>query len=69
MRKPRLDLDPESEPVGVVRVAGFATAIRMSLMPAVSALAKTHPGVELRILEHEPPEVMALLGSDDIEGR
>jgi DNA-binding transcriptional LysR family regulator len=63
----RLDLDPAAEPVGVVRVAGFATAIRLSLLPAVAELAPVHPGVELRIHEHEPPEALDLLGRDDID--
>jgi DNA-binding transcriptional LysR family regulator len=63
----RLDLDPAAEPAGVVRVAGFATAIRLSLLPAREALAEQHPGIELRIHEHEPPEMMELLGHDDID--
>ena len=62
----RLDLDPDAEPVGVVRVAGFASAIRLSLLPAVAELAP-HPGVELRIHEHEPTEALDLLGRDDID--
>ena len=63
----RLDLDPAADPAGVVRVAGFATAIRLSLLPAVAALAPVHPRVELRIHEHEPPEAMELLGRDDVD--
>src|SRR5215211_3098626 len=55
----RADLDPQAEPAGVVRVAGFATAIRRSLVPVVAALAETHPAVELQIREHEPPEAGA----------
>ena len=35
----RRDLDPGAEPSGSVRVTGFATAIRRSLLPAVDALA------------------------------
>src|SRR3954471_11199136 len=31
----RLDLDPAAEPRGTVRVAGFATAMRRSLLPLV----------------------------------
>src|SRR3954466_11979617 len=54
----RLHLDPAAEPVGVVRVAGFATAIRLSLLPAVDELAPVHPGVQLQIREHEPPEAL-----------
>src|SRR4051812_49019662 len=63
----RADLDPATEPVGVVRVAGFATAIRRSLVPVVAALAETHPAVELQIREHEPPEAMALLADDEVD--
>ena len=63
----RLDLDPTAEPAGVLRVAGFATAIRRSLLPAVDDLARTHPGIEVRIHEHEPLEAFDLLARDDID--
>jgi DNA-binding transcriptional LysR family regulator len=63
----RADLDPEAEPAGVVRIAGFATAIRRSLVPVVTALAQTHPAVELQVREHEPPEALALLADDDVD--
>ena len=63
----RLDLDPTAEPAGVLRVAGFASAIRRSLLPAMAELARTHPGVEVRILEHEPPEALDLLARDDVD--
>jgi DNA-binding transcriptional LysR family regulator len=63
----RLDLDPTAEPAGVLRVAGFATAIRRSLLPAMDDLARTHPGVEVRIHEHEPIEAFDLLARDDID--
>ena len=63
----RLDLDPDAEPVGVLRVAGFATAIRRSLMPAIDGLRHAHPGLEVRVHEHEPPEALALLARDDID--
>src|SRR4051795_9155318 len=62
----RLDLDPASEPAGTVRVAGFATAIRRSLVPAAARLAADHPSVRLRVLEHEPAEAFALLTADDV---
>jgi DNA-binding transcriptional LysR family regulator len=39
----RLDLDPSTEPGGVLRVAGFATAVRRSLLPAMDDLAGSHP--------------------------
>src|SRR4051794_20505021 len=63
----RLDLDPAAEPVGVLRVAGFATAIRRSLLPAMADLARTHPGIEVRVREHEPPEALDLLARDDVD--
>lgn len=63
----RLDLDPGSEPSGVVRVAGFATAIRRSLLPVVTDLAETRPGVEIRIHEHEPLEAFDLLARDEVD--
>jgi DNA-binding transcriptional LysR family regulator len=63
----RADLDPAAEPVGVVRVAGFATAIRRSLLPAIDDLGGRHPGVEVRLREHEPPEALELLDRDDVD--
>lgn len=63
----RLDLDPEAEPRGVVRVAGFATAIRRAVMPTVAALSASHPGVTLTIREHEPAEAHAMLVADGID--
>ncbi|MGK5739235.1 LysR family transcriptional regulator [Micromonospora sp. URMC 103] len=63
----RLDLDPHAEPVGTVRVAGFATAVRRSLLPVAADLAAHHPAVRLRIHEHEPAEAYALLAADDVD--
>ncbi|NYI78409.1 LysR substrate-binding domain-containing protein [Nocardioides panzhihuensis] len=63
----RLDLDPDAEPIGVVRVAGFATAIRRSLMPVIDDLRHVHPGIEVRVREHEPPEALASLARDDVD--
>jgi DNA-binding transcriptional LysR family regulator len=63
----RLDLDPSAEPAGVLRVAGFATAIRRSLLPAMDELTRTHPGIEVRVHEHEPLEAFDLLARDDID--
>ncbi|GIE82080.1 LysR family transcriptional regulator [Actinoplanes philippinensis] len=63
----RLDLDPTAEPAGTLRVAGFGTAIRRSLMPVAACLAVDHPKVRIRIHEHEPIEALSLLASDDID--
>jgi DNA-binding transcriptional LysR family regulator len=63
----RADLDPSAEPAGTVRVAGFATAIRTSLLPVLVRLSAEHPDVRLRIHEHEPAEAFALLAADDVD--
>src|SRR5689334_9908069 len=52
----RLDLDPSSDPVGTLRVGGFATAVRTSLLPVIADLAETHPGVHVVVTEYEPIE-------------
>jgi DNA-binding transcriptional LysR family regulator len=63
----RLDLDPDSEPAGTVRVAGFATAVRTTLMPVLHEIARAHPKVRLLIHEHEPDEAFALLRTDAVD--
>jgi DNA-binding transcriptional LysR family regulator len=63
----RLDLDPAAEPVGTVRVAGFASAIRRALLPIARELAQSHPRVNLIFHEHEPAEAFELLATDDID--
>jgi DNA-binding transcriptional LysR family regulator len=63
----RLDLDPEAEPVGTVRVGGFATGIRVSLLPIVREMAATHPHVAVAINEYEPIEAFELLVDDDLD--
>ncbi len=63
----RLDLDPGGEPAGTLRVSGFATAIRRSLLPIVDHLREHHPRVRVSILEHEPFEQFTLLAGDDID--
>jgi DNA-binding transcriptional LysR family regulator len=63
----RIDLDPGAEPAGIVRVAGFATAIRRTLLPIVADLAATHPDVNVVVLEHEPAESVALLAANEVD--
>ena len=63
----RLDLDPDAEPSGVVRVGGFATGIRVSLLPIVDDLARAYPNVELVISEYEPIEAFTLLNDDNLD--
>lgn len=63
----RLDLDPGAEPAGALRVAGFASAIRRSLLPIAAALSAAHPRVRLLIHEHEPFESFDLLATDAVD--
>ncbi|MGZ8803385.1 MAG: LysR family transcriptional regulator [Mycobacterium sp.] len=63
----RLDLDPDAEPAGTVRIGGFATGIRVSLLPVVADLAAQYPKVDLIISEYEPIEAFALLTGDDLD--
>jgi DNA-binding transcriptional LysR family regulator len=61
----RADLDPDAEPVGTMRVSGFATAIRRSLLPLLAALERTR--VRMQIAEHEPAEALDLLAEDAVD--
>jgi DNA-binding transcriptional LysR family regulator len=63
----RLDLDPHAEPAGTVRVGGFATGIRVSLLPIVPELTANHPGIDIVISEYEPIEAFGLLTDDDLD--
>jgi DNA-binding transcriptional LysR family regulator len=63
----QLDLGPEAEPNGTLRVAGFATAIRAYLLPAITGLAATHPRVRVLVREHEPAEARQLLATDQAD--
>jgi len=63
----RLDLDPDAEPAGTLRVAGFATAIRRSLLPIHAAMARRHPKIRLLIREQEPAESLTLPANDDVD--
>jgi len=63
----QLDLDPGAEPSGTLRVGGFATAIRASLMPVIAGLEQTHPLVRVLVNEYEPLEAFQLLADDDLD--
>jgi DNA-binding transcriptional LysR family regulator len=63
----RLDLDPEAEPAGTVRVGGYATGIRVSLLPILRELEATHPRIEVAINEYEPLEAFDLLVDDKLD--
>ncbi len=63
----RSDLDPDAEPRGTVRIGGFATGIRVSLLPALRELSVTNPGVDVIISEYEPIEAFRLLVEDELD--
>jgi DNA-binding transcriptional LysR family regulator len=62
-----LDLAAASEPSGLVRVAGYTSALRQHLLPAADELARLYPSLELELQEREPTEVDELLDADQIE--
>ncbi len=62
-----LDLDPDAEPVGTLRVGGFATGIRVSLLPILADLSRRHPGIDVIMYEFEPIEAFAMLADDDLD--
>ncbi|OXM63336.1 LysR family transcriptional regulator [Amycolatopsis vastitatis] len=63
----RADLDPQAAPAGTVRVGGFATAVRRSVLPAMAGLAENHPRVRVAVNEYEPAEALAALLADDLD--
>jgi DNA-binding transcriptional LysR family regulator len=62
-----LDLAARDEPHGLVRVAGYTTALRRHLLPTLDGLARLYPRVRLELHESEPDEVDALLDADLID--
>jgi DNA-binding transcriptional LysR family regulator len=63
----RLDLDPDAEPAGTLRVGGFATGIRVSLLPLLEELSARLPAVDVVISEYEPIEAFRQLSDDDLD--
>ncbi len=62
-----LDLAAGSEPSGLVRVAGYTSALRQHLLPVAGQLARVHPLIELELQEREPAEVDELLDADHVD--
>jgi DNA-binding transcriptional LysR family regulator len=61
------DLASAVEPGGVVRVAGYTTALRRHLVPLSIELTERFPTLELQIQEQEPAQVDQLLDDDLID--
>ncbi|MEV5886377.1 LysR family transcriptional regulator [Streptomyces sp. NPDC052020] len=53
--------------VGEVRVGAFSTAVPALVVPAVTALRATHPGVEVRVREAEAQEAYELLAAGEVD--
>ncbi|MFG2973561.1 LysR family transcriptional regulator [Streptomyces sp. NPDC048331] len=52
---------------GEVRVGAFSTAVPALVVPAVAALRRTHPGVEIRVRETEAAEAYELLSAGGVD--
>ncbi|RSS34724.1 LysR family transcriptional regulator, partial [Streptomyces sp. WAC07061] len=52
---------------GEVRVGAFSTAVPVLVVPAVAALRRTHPGIELRVRETEAAESYELLSAGTVD--
>jgi DNA-binding transcriptional LysR family regulator len=63
----RGELDSGAEPAGLVRLAGFASALLQRVVPAVRELRRVHPGIVVAMQEREPDEVAALLADDAVD--
>ena len=55
------------EPAGLVRVGAFQSAIHTLAVPAVIELARTHPHVDVELLELEPHESVRALRVGDAD--
>jgi DNA-binding transcriptional LysR family regulator len=63
----RRDLDADAEPTGTIRIAGFASAIRRSLLPLIPELCRTRPRLRVVVAEHEPEEALTLIAQDQVD--
>lgn len=63
----RGELAPEGSALGLVRLAGYATALARQVVPAVVRLRGSHPDLVVTMQEREPAEVAELLAADDID--
>ncbi|WP_214402511.1 LysR family transcriptional regulator [Pseudonocardia lacus] len=52
---------------GRVRLAAFPSALGTFVPVAAAGFAAEHPGVELRLIEAEPPDAVALLRSGEVD--
>ncbi len=68
LERARADLAAWDEgTIGEVRVGGLSTGVTSLIAPSFARLAVERPGITLRILEAEPPEVFTALDSGDLD--
>jgi len=63
----RGELAVDAPPSGRVRLAGYATALALDVVPAVALLRARRPGLCVEIQEREPDEVARLLAEDAVD--
>jgi molybdate transport repressor ModE-like protein len=52
---------------GKVRLAGFSSAMSTLVPAAATALAATHPGLDLYLIDTHPPEALRLLRAGEVD--
>jgi DNA-binding transcriptional LysR family regulator len=54
-------------PAGRVRLASFASAAEPLVVPALVRLRRQHPALDVRMYEHEPEQILALLLAGELD--
>ncbi|MDA0566782.1 LysR family transcriptional regulator [Streptomonospora sp. S1-112] len=57
------ELAGEGEPVGRVSLVTFVSVATPIVLPAVRRLRDDHPGIDVRLIEHEPDDALRVLQS------
>lgn len=63
----RIQSNDQNQLRGVVRIGGFSSVVRSVVLPALSNLLRTHPGIQLKLATHELHELPPLLKSGAID--
>ncbi len=63
----RAELNPDAEPAGLLRIAGYASALRRVVVPLLTRLAETNPALTMAVHELEPGEASEWLVANRID--
>ncbi|CAM4050951.1 LysR family transcriptional regulator [Nocardiopsis rhodophaea] len=63
----RSEFAGEGEPVGRIDLVTFISAAPPIVLPALRRLREDHPGIDVRLIEHEPDEALGLLQTGDAD--